>query len=55
MDWLNLRDVLNAACNITSAAYKGVGEWEGVGKVKGRVGKLTMPVNTANQVMCTVS
>jgi len=24
MDWLILRDVLNTACNITSAAYKGV-------------------------------
>jgi len=29
MDWLILRDVLNTACNITSAAYNGVGGGEG--------------------------
>jgi len=43
MNWLNLRDILNTACNIMSAAYKG---W---------VGRLTMPVDTVNQVVCTVS
>jgi len=41
MDWLNLRDILNTACNIMSAAYKGVGG-------------LMVPVDTANQVVCTV-
>jgi len=35
MDWLILRDVLNSACNIMNATYKGVGEWEGVGRVEG--------------------
>jgi len=29
LDWLAFRDVLNAACNITSAVYKGVGGCEG--------------------------
>jgi len=32
LDWLVLRDVLNTACNIMSAAYKGVGRWEGSGE-----------------------
>jgi len=32
MDWLILRDVLNIACNIKNAAYKGVGGWEGSGE-----------------------
>jgi len=41
MDWLILRDVLNTACNITSAAYKGVGG-------------LTMSVDTADQAVCTL-
>jgi len=27
---------------------------KGVGRVEGRVGRLTMPVDTANQVVCTV-
>jgi len=45
MDWLVLRDVLNTACNIMSATYKGVG----------RVGGLTMSVDTANKVVCTIS
>jgi len=31
MDWLILRDVMNTACNITSATYKGVGGWKGDG------------------------
>jgi len=47
MDWLILRDALNTACNIMSAAYKGMGGWEGVRRVEG-VGGLTMPVDTAN-------
>jgi len=33
-----------------NAMYKGVGGWEGVG----RVGVLTMPLNTSSQVMYTV-
>jgi len=53
MDWLILRDVLNIACNITNATYKGVGGLE-VGRMEGRVGGLTMPVDTADQVVCTV-
>jgi len=44
MDWLILRDVLNTACNITSAAYKGVG----------RVGGLMMPVDIGDQAVCAV-
>jgi len=27
LDWLVLSDILNTACNITSAAYKGVSGW----------------------------
>jgi len=50
MDWLILRDILNTACNIISAAYKGMGKWEGVG----RLGGLMMPVDTAYKVVCTV-
>jgi len=40
MNWLILRDILNTACNITSAAYKGVGGREegGEGGGGGRVG-----------------
>jgi len=40
---------LNTACNITSAAYKGVGWWEGW---RGRVCELKMPLDTGNQVVC---
>jgi len=29
LDWLVLKDVLNTACNITSAAYMAVGGWRG--------------------------
>jgi len=42
MDWQILKDVLNTAWNIASAAYEGVGGWEGVGG-------LTIPVDTASQ------
>jgi len=35
LDWLILRDVLNTACNIISAAYKEVSGWEGVRRVEG--------------------
>jgi len=45
MDWLILRDVLNTACNIMSATYKG---W------RVRVGGLMKPVDTVNQVVYTV-
>ena len=41
LDWLALRDILKTACNITNATYK-------------RVGGLTVPVDTGDQVMCTV-
>jgi len=41
MDCLVLKDVLNTACNITSATYK-------------EVGGLMMPVDTADKVVCTV-
>jgi len=41
MNWLVLRDVMNTACNVMSAAYK-------------RVGGLTMPVDTADLVVYTV-
>jgi len=45
MKWLILRDVINTACNnIMSATYNGV-----------VVGRFTMLVDTANQVVCTVS
>jgi len=47
LDWLVLRDILNTACNITSAVYKGVGG----GRVWGVA--LTLPVETADQAaMC---
>jgi len=56
LDWLVLRDVLNTACNIMSAAYKGVGGKGGrrVRRVEEWVSELTLPVDTANQVVCTV-
>jgi len=44
-----LKDILKTACNITSATYKGVGGW------RERVGGLMMPVDTGNQVVCTVA
>jgi len=31
LNWLVLREVLNAACNIKSTAYKRVGGWDGRG------------------------
>jgi len=34
-----------------NAMYKG---WDGVSRVEGRVGELTMPVDTGDQVVCTV-
>jgi len=37
MNWLILRDVLNIACNIVSAAYKEVGGWGGGGGEGGQV------------------
>jgi len=36
-----------------SAVYKEVGGGRGVGRVEG-VGKLTLPVDTADQVVCLV-
>jgi len=48
LDWLVLRDILNIAHNITSAAYKRWGGW------RGWVDRLTLLVNTANQVVCPV-
>jgi len=48
LDWLVLRDILNVACNITSGTYKG---WA-VGR--GGEGRLTLPVDTADQTACPV-
>jgi len=45
MDWLNLQDILNTACNITSAGRASGRRWGG---------GLTMPVDTADQIVCTV-
>jgi len=48
MDWLILRLVFSSAWNITDATNKGVGGWEGVG----RVGGLMMLSDTGDQVVC---
>jgi len=38
LNWLVLRDFLNTACNITSAAYKGWAGGREVGRVEGESG-----------------
>jgi len=37
-DWLVLRDILKTACNIMNTMHKGMGGWEGVGRVDGESG-----------------
>jgi len=46
-----LRDALKTVSNIMSAMHKGVGEWGGW---RGRAGRLTMPSDTGDQVVCTL-
>jgi len=49
-----LRDVLNTACNNTSAAYKVVGRWEGVGRVEGVGWTNNASIHSQPSCVCTV-